>query len=172
MTEGLFTNEITVLGIGNIILSDEGFGVRVVEYLQEKYKFPDNVALIDGGTLGVELTQFITGTKKLLVIDSIDGGKPAGTLFHLEGDEIRAHFNEKLSTHEVGIQDVLTMLELTGKPVPEVIVIGAQPFSLEAGVELTPQMKALLPIIADKALKTLENWNILPVDHQLGDDNI
>ena len=172
MTEGLFTNEITVLGIGNIILSDEGFGVRVVEYLQENFTFPDNVALIDGGTLGIELTQFITGTKKLLIIDSIDGGKPAGTLFHFEGDEIRAHFGEKLSAHEVGIQDVLTMLELTGRPVPEVIVIGAQPFSLEAGVNLTPQMKSLLPIIADKALEILKHWNISPSALKPGDDNI
>ncbi len=172
MNEGLFTNEITVLGIGNIILSDEGFGVRVVEYLQKNYTFPDNVALIDGGTLGVELTQFITGTKRLLIIDSIDGGKTAGTLFHFEGEEIRAHFSEKLSAHEVGIQDVLTMLEVTGKPVPEVIVIGAQPYSLEAGVDLTPQMKALLPTIADEAIKILNRWNISPSAIKPGDDNI
>ena len=160
MIEGLFANEITILGIGNIILSDEGFGVRVVEYLQENYKFPDNIALIDGGTLGVELTQFITGTKKLLIIDSIDGNKPSGTLFHFEGDEIKSHFSEKISAHEIGIQDVLTTLELTGKAIPEVIVIGAQPYSLEAGVELTPQMKTLIPTIADRALKILKNWNI------------
>lgn len=172
MIDGLFTNEITVLGIGNIILSDEGFGVRVVEYLQKNYTFPDNVALIDGGTLGVELTQFITGTKRLLIIDSIDGGKAAGTLFHFEGEEIRAHFSEKLSAHEVGIQDVLTMLEVTGKPVPEVIVIGAQPYSLEAGVDLTPQMKTLLPTIADEALKILNRWNISPSAIESGDDNI
>ena len=159
-TTGIFANEITVLGIGNIILSDEGFGVRVAEYLQEKYNFPDNVALIDGGTLGIELTQFITGTKKLLIIDSINGGKPPGTLFHLEGDEIRAHFNEKLSAHEVGIQDVLTMLELTGKNISEVVVIGAQPFTLEAGVELSPQMKLLLPQIADKAIEILKRWKV------------
>ena len=172
MIDGLFTNEITVLGIGNIILSDEGFGVRVVEYLQKNYTFPDNVALIDGGTLGVELTQFITGTKRLLIIDSIDGGKAAGTLFHFEGEEIRAHFSEKLSAHEVGIQDVLTMLEVTGRPVPEVIVIGAQPYSLEAGVDLTPQMKTLLPTIADEALKILNRWNISPSAIESGDDNI
>ena len=160
MIEGLFANEITILGIGNIILSDEGFGVRVVEYLQENYKFPDNIALIDGGTLGVELTQFITGTKKLLIIDSIDGNKPSGTLFHFEGDEIKSHFSEKISAHEIGIQDVLTTLELTGKAIPEVVVIGAQPYSLEAGVELTPQMKTLIPTIADRALNILKNWDI------------
>ena len=156
--DGLFTNEMTVLGIGNTILSDEGFGVKVVEYLQENYNFPENVSLIDGGTLGIELTQFITGTKKLLIIDSIDGDKPAGTLFHFVGDEIKAHFREKLSAHEVGIQDVLTMLELTGKAIPEVVVIGAQPFSLEAGVELTEQMKKLLPTVADQALDIINNW--------------
>ena len=157
---GLFTNEITVLGIGNIILSDEGFGVRVVEYLQDNYKFPDNIALIDGGTLGIELTQFITGTKKLLIIDSIDGGKEPGTSFYLAGEELKTHFREKISAHEVGIQDVLTMLELTGRAIPEVIVIGAQPYSLEAGVELTEQMKTLIPTIADRALEILKSWNV------------
>ncbi len=160
MENGLFTNEITILGIGNTILSDEGFGVRVVEYLQKSFNFPDNVSLIDGGTLGIELTQFVTGTKKLLIIDSIDGGKPAGTIFQFVGDEIKKHFNEKISAHEVGIQDVLTMLELTGKTIPEVVVIGAQPFSLEAGIELTPQMKEILPIIADKAVEILKSWNV------------
>ena len=158
MNDGLFSQEITILGIGNIILSDEGFGVRVVEYLQKNFDFPDNVALIDGGTLGIELTQFITGTKKLLIIDSIDGDKEPGTIFHLFGEEIKKHFSEKISAHEIGIQDVLTMLELTGKTIPEVVVIGAQPFSLEAGVELTPQMQKLMPVIAEKALEILKSW--------------
>ena len=157
---GIFTVEITVLGIGNIILSDEGFGVRVVEHLQKNFKFPENVQLIDGGTLGIELTQFITGTKKLLIIDSIDGDKPAGTTFEFVGDEIKKHFSEKISAHEVGIQDVLTMLELTGKTIPEVVVIGAQPFSLEAGVELTEQMQQLVPVMVDKSIEILKNWGV------------
>jgi len=162
--ESLFTKEITVLGIGNIILSDEGFGVRVVEHLKENFIFPDNVQLIDGGTLGIELTQFIIGTKKLLIIDSIDGDKPAGTIFHLVGDEIKNHFNEKISAHEIGIQDVLTMMEITGKIIPEVVVIGAQPFSLEAGVELTEDMQKILPQIVDKSIEILQNWGIFATE--------
>lgn len=162
--ESLFTKEITVLGIGNIILSDEGFGVRVVEHLQENYIFPENVQLIDGGTLGIELTQFIIGTKKLLIIDSIDGDKPAGTIFHFVGDEIKNHFSKKISAHEIGIQDVLTMMEITGKIIPEVVVIGAQPFSLEAGVELTEDMKKILPIIVDKSIEILQNWGIFATE--------
>lgn len=158
--DGLFTAENTILGIGNIILSDEGFGVRVVEYLEKNFTFPDNVQLIDGGTLGVELTHFITGTKRLLIIDSIDGGAEAGKIFHLRGDEIKAHFAQKISAHEVGIQDVLTMLELSDKKIPHVELIGAQPFSLEAGVELTPQMSKLVPIFADKAVEILKSWGL------------
>lgn len=157
--DGLFTAENTVLGVGNIILSDEGFGVRVVEYLQKHFVFPENVALIDGGTLGVELTHFITGTRRLLIIDSIDGGVEAGATFHLRGDEIRKHFQQKISAHEVGIQDVLTMLELTGKS-PYVELIGAQPFRLEAGVELSERMSELVPVFADKAVEILRSWGL------------
>ena len=158
--ESLFVKEITVLGIGNIILSDEGFGVRVVEFLQKNYAFPDNVQLIDGGTLGVELIHFVAGTSKLLIIDSIDGGTEAGKMFHLRGDEILNHFTQKISSHEVGIQDILTMLEITDKKIPCVELIGVQPYSIDAGINLTPQMQKLLPVFAEKALKILTDWKV------------
>ncbi len=158
--ESLYVSENTVLGVGNTILSDEGFGVRVVEYLEKNFAFPENVALIDGGTLGVELLHFVAGTRRLLIIDSIDGGVQPGTTFHLRGDELKAHFAQKISAHEVGIQDVLTMLELTGKKIPCVELIGAQPFSLEAGVELTPPMTALVPTFASKAVEILKSWGL------------
>lgn len=158
--ESLFTAENTVLGIGNIILSDEGFGVRVVEYLEKNFTFPENVRLIDGGTLGVELMHFITGTERLLIIDSINGGAEPGKIFHLRDDELKNYFAQKISAHEVGIQDVLTMLELSGKKIPCVELIGAQPFSLEAGVELSEPMKKLLPLFADKAVAILKSWGL------------
>ena len=160
--ESLYASEITVLGIGNTILSDEGFGVRVVEYLQKNFTFPENVALIDGGTLGVELQHFIVGTKKLLIIDSIDGGAESGKIFHLHGDEILKHFTQKISAHEIGIQDILTMLEITEKKIPVVELLGAQPYSLDAGIELTPQMLKLVPIFAEKVLEILKSWQIIP----------
>ena len=156
--ESLYVSEITVLGIGNTILSDEGFGVRVVEYLQKNFTFPENVALIDGGTLGVELEHFIIGTQKLLIIDSIDGGVPAGKNFHLRGEEILKHFTQKISAHEIGIQDILTMLEITGKKIPVVELLGVQPYSLEAGIELTEPMQKLVPVFAEKAVEILKSW--------------
>ena len=145
MDDVLHPAEVTILGVGNVILRDEGFGVRVAEYLDAHYDFPESVQVIDGGTLGIELTQYVTGTKKLLVIDSINGGQAPGTRFHFHNDDIMAHFQDKLSAHEVGIQDVLALLTVTGRKIPEVVVLGAQPYDLEAGVELSPEMKKLLP---------------------------
>lgn len=158
----LYPSDVTILGIGNVILRDEGFGVRVLEYLDSRYEFPDSVQLVDGGTLGIELTQYLTGTKKLLVIDSINGGREPGTTFIFRNDQVMAHFQDKLSAHEVGIQDVLALLTVTGKSIPEIAVIGAQPCSVEAGVELTDEMQALLPKMAKQALDILKEWGISP----------
>lgn len=157
---------VTILGIGNVILQDEGFGVRAVELLDRTYDFPDTVQLIDGGTLGVELLQFVTGTQKLLVIDSINGGADAGTLFRFQDDDVMEHFQDKLSAHEVGIQDVLATLAVTGRRIPEVVVIGAQPYDVGAGVSLTEPMKALLPAILDASLAELARWGIEPVQKE------
>ncbi len=166
----LYRAEVTVLGIGNVILKDEGFGVRVVEYLDSRYDFPESVQLVDGGTLGIELTQYVTGTKKLLVVDSINGGAEGGTRFHFENEEVMAHFQDKLSAHEVGIQDVLALLKVTGREIPEVAVIGAQPCDVSAGVELTPEMERLLPEVAEEALEILKSWGIRPVEKNMFPD--
>ena len=158
--ESLFASEITVLGIGNTILSDEGFGVRVVEFLQSNYEFPENVQLLDGGTLGVELMHFVVGTSKLLIIDSIDGGVAGGEKFHLRDDEIKKHFTQKISVHEVGLQDILTILEVTGKKIPVTELLGVQPYKIEVGTELTPEMKKFVPIFAEEVLKILSKWSV------------
>ena len=158
----LYKNEVTILGIGNVILRDEGFGVRVAEYLDKHYEFPESVQIVDGGTLGIELTQYVTGTEKLLVIDSINGGADPGTTFRFHNDDVMEHFQDKLSAHEVGIQDVLGLLTVTGHKIPDVVVIGAQPYDVEAGVELSDGMMELLPQMVEQALSELKNWGIVP----------
>ena len=160
MDDVLFQSDVTILGIGNVILRDEGFGVRVAEYLDAHYDFPENVQIVDGGTLGIELTQFVTGTKKLLVIDSINGHAAPGTRFAIRDDDVLAHFQDKISAHEVGIQDVLALLEVTGHKIPTVTVLGVQPYNLEAGVELSEEMRKLVPEVAEEALNELRKWGI------------
>ncbi len=151
---------VTVLGVGNVLLSDEGFGVRVAEALDAAYVFPDEVQVLDGGTLGMELLRFVTGTEKLLILDALKEGGADGKCRRLAGDEVKAHFREKLSAHEIGVQDVLTFLEVTGKPVGEVVVIGAKPFSLEASLSLSPEMAPLVEEAAAMAAKELLRWGV------------
>lgn len=160
--ELLAAPDVTVLGIGNIVLLDEGFGVRAAEALDAAYEMPDNVQILDGGTLGMELMRFIPGTKKLLIIDSINGGAEPGTIFRFTDREVMEHFNDKLSAHEVGIQDVLAFLKVTGHEIPQVVVIGAQPYNLGAGVDLSPEMQQLLPQVVQLAVKELQEWGIEP----------
>ncbi|MDT8901905.1 HyaD/HybD family hydrogenase maturation endopeptidase [Anaeroselena agilis] len=152
--------QITVLGIGNILLKDEGFGVRVVEELLGRYRFPAAVQVLDGGTLGMDLLRFLTGTKRLVVVDAIDGGGPPGTFYRFAGDEVKAYFREKVSLHELGIKDVLAVLEATGRAIEEVVVLGVQPESLDLGLELTPVAAAVLPDTVAAVLAELDRWQV------------
>jgi len=152
--------KITVLGVGNVLLSDEGFGVRAAEALDAAYDFPDDVQVLDGGVLGMELLRFVTGTEKLLILDALKEGGADGRCRRLAGDEVRAHFREKLSAHEIGLQDVLTFLEVTGKPIGEVVVIGAEPKSLEAGLSLSREMAPLVAEAEAMAAEELSRWGV------------
>jgi hydrogenase maturation protease len=160
--------DITVLGIGNILLQDEGFGVTVIESLQRDYDFPEAVQVIDGGTLGTELTYFIEGTKKLIVVDAINSGKEPGTFCHFEGADVRNYFQEKVSMHELGIQDVLAALEVSGKGVGEVVVLGCEPYSLEAGIGLTEKMGDWVEPIKKIVLEKLASWQVVPKRREQG----
>jgi hydrogenase maturation protease len=157
------TNEyapLTVLGIGNILLSDEGFGVRVVEELLRRYRFPAAVQVLDGGTLGMDLLRFLTGTRRLIVVDAIAGDGPPGTFYRLAGDEVQAYFREKVSLHELGIKDVLAVLAATGRPVEEVVILGVQPESLDVGLELTPVVAAAVDEAAAAVVAELAAWRV------------
>ena len=153
---------VTVLGIGNIILRDEGFGVRAVEYLEEHFSFPADVRLLDGGTLGPELLHFVTGTEHLLILDAVSGDAAPGTIYRFEDDAVMAHFQEKMSSHEIGIQDVLAWLTVTERAIPNVVVLGMQPYELSAGLTLSPEMAAALPSFAARAVEELVRWGAVP----------
>ena len=155
---------VTVLGIGNIILRDEGFGVRAMEYLEEHYSFPQEVRLLDGGTLGPELLHFVTGTEKLLILDAVAGDAAPGTVYRFENDAVMAHFQEKMSSHEIGIQDVLAWLTVTDRAIPNVVVLGMQPYEVAAGLTLSSEMAAALPAFAHRAVEELIRWGIVPVE--------
>ncbi|RLJ70779.1 hydrogenase maturation protease [Hydrogenivirga caldilitoris] len=151
---------ITVLGIGNILLSDEGLGVRALERLGELYEFPEEVRLMDGGTLGIDLLYHLEGVSKLLVLDAVSGGKPPGTLYVIKGEEVKSYFRRKVSMHEIGFQEVLALMEVMGKPIPEIVVMGIEPKSFELSTELTPEVEEKIPELIERALEQLKEWGV------------
>ncbi len=150
--------QITVLGVGNILMQDEGFGVRVVEQLLQQYHFPDWVQVLDGGTLGMELLRFLIGTDKLIIIDAVSGELPPGSLYQFNHEEVKAYFKEKVSMHELGIQDVLEVMNVLEKPAKEIRILGVQPLTIDIGLEMTPLVAKQVESVVKKVVMVLKEW--------------
>lgn len=137
-------HDILVLGIGNLLWADEGFGVRCAEAFDLAYDVPDNVLVMDGGTQGLYLLPYVEAAKKLVVFDAIDFGYAPGTLKQLEGRDVPAFMGaKKMSLHQTGFQEVLAAAQLVGRYPDELILIGCQPVELEDyGGSLRDEVKA------------------------------
>jgi hydrogenase maturation protease len=151
-----------VLGIGNLIMSDDGVGVRVVQRLSEEYSFPPEVEILDGGTLGLDLLPLLEGLDRLLIVDAMETGGPPGTIARLTGDQIPLAFETRLSAHQMGLKDLLAVSRLLGNSVPEMVLLGVQPECIELGMELSPPVGAVLDTLVEMALRELEEWGIEP----------
>jgi hydrogenase maturation protease len=153
-----------VLGIGNLLWADEGFGVRCIEALHERYEFPDDVKLLDGGTQGLYLVHEVQAAERLLVFDAIDYGLTPGTLKVVRGDEVpRFTGAKKMSLHQTGFQDVLSAAELLGGTPSHLTLIGVQAAMLEDyGGSLTPEVKAVFEEALALGLAQLAAWGIEP----------
>ncbi len=154
-------SETLVLGLGNILLRDEGVGVRVVERLLEQYDFPEGVRVMDGGTLGLDLLPFLEDASRLLVIDAVQARKPPGTLVRLVGDEIPIFLDaSKVSPHQEGLQDLLAVAVLKGYLPSEVVFWGAQIASLGVGLDLSDAVAAQVDALVGKVLAELARWGV------------
>jgi len=151
-----------VLGLGNILLGDEGVGVRVVERILERYAFGPDVEVLDGGTLGLDLMPYVEAADHLLVIDALDVGADPGTLARLEGDEIPAFLSIKISPHQMGLSDLLSVARLTGTYPQEVVLWGVQPAVIDVGLDLSPIVADQLEALADRVLEEMRRWGIEP----------
>lgn len=154
--------KIVVLGVGNLIMADEGVGVRVVEALQHNYILPPGVVAIDAGTSSMELLADLSHLDFLLVVDAIAADKPPGTLVKLAGDDVPVFFRRNLSPHGIGLSDVLAALEFMDAAPREVVVIGVQPVSLELSTELTPAIAARVPELVAMVVAELADRDCAP----------
>jgi hydrogenase maturation protease len=153
---------VLVLGIGNLLWADEGFGVRAVEALAAGWQFPDHVRLLDGGTQGLYLLPDVQAADALLVFDAVDYGDTPGVLREIHGDDVPRFMGaRKMSLHQTGFQEVLAAAALTGKLPATISLIGVQPENLEDfGGSLTPVVRAQIPMALEKALAWLRALGI------------
>jgi hydrogenase maturation protease len=153
---------ILLLGIGNVLWADEGFGVRVIERLQKGYRFPDQVKVMDGGTQGVYLVEHVQEADILIVFDAIDYDLQPGTLKRIENDDVPNFLGaKKMSLHQTGFQEVLAMAQMLGRYPEHMLLIGVQPEELDDyGGSLRPIVKAQIQPAIDMALAYLQGFGI------------
>ncbi|MBC7962234.1 MAG: HyaD/HybD family hydrogenase maturation endopeptidase [Steroidobacteraceae bacterium] len=154
------SKSVLVLGIGNLVMCDDGVGVRVVQELQRSYRFPENVKVVDGGTLGLDLLPMLENVTHLILVDAVETGEKAGTMTRLSGAELPVALATKLSPHQMGLKDLLAVSELMGHSPREMVLIGVQPGCIEMGVEMTPDVDARLDEVVANVLSELEKFGV------------
>ena len=156
---------LLILGIGNLLWADEGFGVRCVEALHRHYEFPGDVLLMDGGTQGVYLLPYVEEAERLLVFDAVDYGLPPGELRVVRNDDVPRFMGaKKMSLHQTGFQEVLACASLQDRLPVEITLVGVQPEELaDYGGSLRDSVKARIPQALEIALEQMRDWGIVPV---------
>lgn len=144
-----------VLGLGNILLRDEGVGVRVVEAMQALELAPD-VELFDGATAGLDLLDVLADRRKVIVIDAIEGDSAPGTVVRLRPEDLVPRSAQSVSLHEVGLLETLAVAGQLGIAPEEVIVIGIKPKDVSCGLTLSQEIARLVPRVVEVVLAELE----------------
>jgi len=149
---------VAVLGLGNLVHTDDGVGVHAIQCLECDPRVPPGTVLVDGGTHGLGLLPHVSGFSHLLVIDAVDAGQPPGTVVRFEGSALHG-LPGKASVHQLGFADMMVALKLLGEAPPEMVVFGVQPLSTEWSNELTEPVRDALPVLLDAVVRQLEVWD-------------
>jgi hydrogenase maturation protease len=150
-----YAPEIMVLGIGSVLFSDDGFGIRVARRIEREYEFPDHVLVVDGGVLGINLLGVISKPKHLIVVDTLRNHGRPGDIHRLEGDAIPERIRAKNSLHQVDFLEALTLCQALDH-VPQTVIIGVEPEDIETlSLSLTPAVKAQVEPVIERVLAEL-----------------
>lgn len=146
---------IVLLGVGNVLMSDEGVGVHAVTALERDYDFSGDVRCVDGGTSTNELLGDVENVDHLIIIDAVIANRPPGTIVRLEDEEVPTAFTTKLSPHQVGISDLLATLTLLGRAPKHVVLLGVEPARLTLDLALSAPVAAIFPELCRRVLAEL-----------------
>jgi len=151
---------VAVVGIGNLLMGDDGVGINVIETLSHRYKLPPEVILLDGGTKSIELLPYIEDAQRVIFIDAVDVGASPGTIIEVEGEAVAEYFQHKLSVHQIGLPDLIGVMCFRGTVPKEMILIGVQPSYTELQWGLTDDVKKAVLTAAEKVVKILQQWGL------------
>ena len=156
-----------IFGAGNLLLTDEGFGVHFIQYLQKNYCFPEEIELYDGGTLGIMVTHMLEDAEHVFLVDVIEAKGEPGDIYRYEKEDfMMGTLPIKMSPHQIGIQEVLTLSDLRDRCPDKVSLFGIIPQSYDAGVELSQLLSEKLPGLAELMVAELQAAGhvIIPAD--------
>lgn len=148
--------EIKIIGIGNMVRQDEGVGVHLLKVLENH--LPPEIELLDGGTGGLNLLDYVENAGKLLILDAVDAGQPPGAVVVWRQEQVPYFLAGKMSVHQVGFAEVLHLAKFRGSYPGEIAVVGIQPQTLDWGTELTEPVRAAIPAAVAEVMKVLEEW--------------
>ncbi|EIC20373.1 HyaD/HybD family hydrogenase maturation endopeptidase [Thiorhodovibrio frisius] len=158
-----------IIGLGHLLLSDEGVGIHTLRQLEQGFDFTPEVELVDGGTTGLDLLELFRQHDLILLLDALFAPDAApGDIQILCNDAILAALSKKMSMHHLGISDVLALTQLLDYRPSEIVLLGVVPENLELGTELSAPVQAQLPEILSRVQKILGDWKISMRPRQAG----
>jgi len=158
---------VVILGVGNILHSDDGIGIKILKYLDSQYEFPEDVSLVDGGTVGAQLDTSIVNKDWVIIIDALDVKGDPGEVKLLSGDAfINRPSATKMSPHQVGFLDLVQMMRMEGTEPKQLDLIGVIPANTDNGIELTPEVENAMDDAIERLLEILKQKGIVPVKRE------
>ncbi len=152
--------KVLILGVGNLLLKDDGFGVHFINSLRA-IDFPPNISVLEAGTVSHQLIPQLHEIDHLIVVDVVDAGDTPGSLFRFSPDEIKFQAEQKMSLHQISLIDVLNMAEMTGGK-PKTVIIGVQPKDVISwSTELSDELRAVIPKVKALVLEELNKIRAL-----------
>lgn len=152
------TSRTVVLGLGNMLMADDGVGLAALARLQDEWFLPRGVSLVDGGTWGMNLLHVVEGADQLLILDAIDTGSPPGSIVRLEGSDIPRVLAHKLSPHQIDLREVLALADLRGLLPEQVVALGIQPERVELSTTLSPVVESQVGQLVQMGVAQLRLW--------------